>query len=164
MANQTIKIEWALFHIAFDTDVDYREPYPLSKYLDKETGKISFIYDDDKDAEWEGTDPDENKMEREMVASNPNVFLEIPGLTHGDNHDILQAFLESDWTGNKELKQNAKNCYFGSIGGWLKEMERRDEIDNDTVYSAWQEYHGEFIEKEKEKFLSDNGIKFEWIN
>jgi len=44
-----------------------------------------------------GLDPDENGEMRERIEAEPKRFLLIPGLDHGEHHDILKAFLRSDW-------------------------------------------------------------------
>jgi len=74
---------------------------------------LAWIYDEDDDAETYGLRPDENRQMRECIAVEPKRYLLIPGLSHGEHHDILRAFLQSDWT-EDETRQNA---YLGSIGG-----------------------------------------------
>ena len=45
-----------------------------------------------------GVDSDDNREIRESIEASPERYVEIPRLTHGQCHEILQEFLESDWT------------------------------------------------------------------
>ena len=65
-----------------------------------------------------GIDPEENAALRTQIDTYPDRYLEIPGRDHGEHHDILRDFLNSNWTDDKELWTLAQNVYSGSIGRW----------------------------------------------
>ena len=97
--------------MAFGRDVDFHDAYPQSAYLDRLTGDIIWLYDEDDDAYIEvGVAPEENRADRERVASDLHRYLEIPGLDHGDHHDILRRFLHSEWTEDTALRARAAKC------------------------------------------------------
>ena len=80
-----------------------------SIYLDLETGDIIWNYEDDEDAYMEARiSTDDNRTTRERIESMPNRHREIPGLDHGDHHDILREFLDSDWTEDEEQHAKAR--------------------------------------------------------
>jgi len=93
---------------------------------------------------------------RKRVEDEPEPYLEIQGLNHGHHHDILKEFLYSKWTEDEELRQKAKESYFGSISGWI------DKVDNsETVYSYF-DFRDHQIESMAEEFLHKSGIAPEW--
>ena len=56
-------------------------------YLDRRTGEVNWVYETDDGAYMEaGIPADENRQERERVVGNPDRYLKIPGLDHGDHH------------------------------------------------------------------------------
>ena len=121
-----LKIDGPLFHMAFDRDVDY-EAYPQFTYLDLGTGEIFWVYEDNEDAYSDGGIlASENQAIRELIESSPSRYLEIPGFSHGDHHDILGKFLDLDWTEDEKIKNNARDAYFGSIGGWRNSVPEDD--------------------------------------
>ena len=143
--------------MAFGRDVDFHDAYPQSTYLDRLTGDIIWLYDEDDDAYIEvGVASEENRADRERVASDLHRYLEIPGLDHGDHHDILRRFLHSEWTEGAALRARAAEVYSGSIGRW-----KRDVRDDDAVqaFHAFREVH---ITRLAEQFLLDNGMKPQW--
>ena len=121
-----------LFLMAFERDIDFHEPYPLSVYLDLDSGLVIWVYDCDNDAYSEvGISEEENKSNRKLVNDNPERYLEIPGLSHGDHHQILQDFLDSQWTDDQELWQKVIQQFqktdevaalsflaMGAVGDW----------------------------------------------
>lgn len=155
--NRRLPIDRHLFEMAFGRDVDYSTEAPQRTHLDLHTGEIVWTYETDDDAYMEaGIPTDGNRRERERVAGSPGRFLEIPGLDHGDHHDILKAFLYSDWTGDEGRRRAAEDAYFGSIGGWKNRVGDRDTID---AFYAFQEKR---ILELAEAFLRENGIAPIW--
>ena len=131
--------------------------YPQSAYLDRETGEIYWVYEEDKYAEMEaGVPAEENRALRERIESAPEQYLEIPGLGHGEHHQILRAFLESDWTDDEALRNSALHAYCGSIGRWKKSVADR------TVIHAYYAFRDSRMKQMAEKFLRDHGIDPQW--
>lgn len=152
-----VTIDQTLFSLAFDRDVDFHDTYPIGTFLDLKTGEINWVYEDDEDACMEaGVEPDENRMMRERVESTPTRYLEVPGLDHGDHHEILRAFLDSDWTADEEQHTRARKAYSGSIGGWIKSL------DDESIVHAFHDYRDRKTIKMAEEFLRENGIEPEW--
>jgi len=93
-----VSVDEFMFIEAFQRDVDF-EQFSQSKYLDLETGEISWVFDKDEDADmWAGIDPDGNASFRNKIEANPERYLEIQGMSHGEHHDIFRDFLHSNWT------------------------------------------------------------------
>ena len=100
---------------AFGRDVDFHDNYPQSVYLDLQRGDLLWLYDDDEDACAEaGISPEDNAADLQLVSSFPDRHLEIPGLDHGDHHEILRECLDSDWTDDDDARLKAREAYFGS--------------------------------------------------
>ena len=151
-----MNIDRALFMMAFGRDVDYHDAFPQSTYLDRHTGDVVWLYDCDDDADREGIPAEDNREGRERVAAEPERYLEIPGRAHGEHHEILQQFLRSDWTDDDACKQRAAEAYFGSIGGWKREVR-----DEEAVY-AYRDFRDAQVARHAEGFLRENGIVPEW--
>lgn len=152
-----IKIDYDLFRMAFKRDINFHDTSEQSTYLDLSDGHILWVYGNDRDAESDGMPPEENQVIRNQVQSSPDKFLLIPGLTHGQHHDILKAFLASSWTGNKGYRSGVESEYFGSIGGWMKAIEK--DYDNHTeILESWFRFKEERIEEMMDEFLRNNGI------
>ena len=78
---QVLKIDQALFRMAFDRDKDFHDAYWQSTYLDLQTGDVFWVYEDDEQANSDcGIPASENKEMRECVSASPGRYLEIPGL------------------------------------------------------------------------------------
>jgi len=143
-----------VFLMGFGRDVDFHDTCAMSVFIDLKTGEIFWVYEDDGDASFEGGIKEaENKKNRKRTSGTPERYLEIPGYSHGDHHQMLQKFLESEWTDDKKLWQKAKNAYFGSIGGWKKE------VNDDSIVYTFYSYKDSVMRKEAIKFLKDNGIE-----
>jgi len=152
----SFKLDQALFLMAFERDVDYQNDPPEEVYLDRVNGDLVWVYEEDDDAETYGLCPDENREMRERIEAAQERFLLIPGLSHGEHHDILKAFLRSDWTEDENLHDAARNAYFGSIGGWKKT------IRDDAVILAYYRFRDQCIIDMAKAFLSDHGVNVDW--
>ncbi len=153
-----LKIDEMLFRRAFDRDADFHDAFPRSPYLNMETGEILWAYEDDEDAYMDiGVSPYDNQAIRNLIAASPDRYIEIPRLAHGDHHDILQEFLDSDWTEDEETKNIARNAYFGSIGGWKKSL------DDDSIIHAFYDFRDHRTKQMAEEFLRKHGIDPQWI-
>ena len=154
---QKLTIDWGVFKIAFDRDADFHDAYPQSAYMDRRTGEIIWFFDDDKHAWMEtGTPAEENQAARQQVESMPDQFLEIPGRSHGDNHEILQEFLDSYWTDDEELRQKARGAYLRSIGGWMKNL------DDQSIIYEYFNFRDQRLTEMREEFLRSHGIEPNW--
>ncbi|MDX1485530.1 MAG: hypothetical protein R3229_13735 [Alphaproteobacteria bacterium] len=149
-----LSIDRFLFISAFGRDSDYpTEIYYQTAYLDLDNGEMLWVYENDEDAETEaGLDPEENRRDRERVVRDPDRFLDIPGLEHGDHHDILKRFLRSQWTEDEERRLRVEEAYFGSIGGWKKAVDDQDAID------AFYAFQDEAFRELAEEYLMELGI------
>jgi hypothetical protein len=155
--NQTLSIDWSLFTMAFGRDVDYDSVHPQVAWLDMRTGDVIWVYVEDDEAYMEaGIPAEENRQDRERIAAEPDRYLEIPGLDHGDHHDILKAFLRSGWCDDEARMQNAEAAYFGSIGGWKESVN-----DQDAVHGFY-DFQDRRILKLAETYLLENGIVPHW--
>ena len=154
---QSLAIDRELFMMAFGRDVDYHDMIPQRTWLDRRTGDVFWLYECDEDAYGEGGIPaGENREGRERIAAEPGRYLEIPGLSHGEHHDILRRFLESDWTDDETRRRRAVAAYTGSIGRW-----RRDVGDEGAV-GAFREFQDAQIAGLAEGFLRESGIIPDW--
>ena len=152
-----VTIDQAMFSMAFDRDVDFHDVYPISTYLNLESGDVVWIYENDDDAYMEaGISPEENGATRDRVKALPNRYLEIPGLDHGDHHEILREFLDSDWTEDLEKHAKARSAYFGSIGGWKKS------VGNESIVHSFNDYRDRKTQQLAEAFLREHGIEPAW--
>jgi hypothetical protein len=76
-----IKLEIFLdnFKLAFDRDIDYHDAYVQFAYLDKLTGEIIWVYENDDEASFElGISESDNNSCRENIEKYKNKFIEIP--------------------------------------------------------------------------------------
>ncbi len=122
-------IDKDLFLMAFGRDADYDNMGAEFGYPDRQTGALIWFFETDDDAEFlAGYPAEENRRDRERVEADPNRYLEIPGLDHGEHHDILKAFLRSRWSDDEWRRLNAEECYSGSIGRWKKQVRDRDAV------------------------------------
>ena len=154
---RNLTIDHTLFSMAFDRDVPFHDIYLQSAYLDRESGEIYWVYEKDENAEMEaGIPAEENRAIRERIEATPDRYLEIPGLDHADHHDILRAFLRSDWTDDEEMWRRAHNAYSGSIGGWKRSVADR------TIIHAYYAFRDSRMKEMAEEFLRDHGIEPQW--
>lgn len=152
-----LAIDKTRFGHAFGRDVEFHNACRQSAYLDRASGEIFWVYEEDEHAYMEaGISPKENAEDRQRFAGDPDQYLEIPGLDHGDHHEILQEFLASDWTEDAEAKSRARCAYSTSIGGWKKAV-----ADESIVY-AFYEFRVRRIEQTAEAFLREHAIEPQW--
>lgn len=150
-----LKVDLDLLRMAIERDVDY-ESEPELWCLDLSTGHITCFLERDEDARYVGyISPEENRKERLLVESDPDRFLLIPGLSHGDHHNILLGFLYSDWTDDEERATAVRDAYSRSIGRW-KRMVEKDY--GDEVLEAWYRYKDNRIDEMIDEFLRKHGI------
>jgi hypothetical protein len=158
MKLQKLSIDETDFMDAFARDLQFHDPSSRSTYLNLKSGEIIWVYDDDEDGYLESGRPEEeNKAIRSLVEAAPDQYLEIPGLDHGDHHEILKEFLDSDWTNNKEACINARSAYSGSIGRWIKS------VGDDNIIEAYFKFRVWRAKQMAEEFLRGNGIDPVWI-
>lgn len=100
-----------------------------TEYLDVETRDMVYVYEDDS-----VVGADNNRAARELVASDPSRFVEVPGIGgHEFGHQALRSFLDSDWTEDESLKTSTKESYDGSIRRWRERV-------GDDIYHIFQQY------------------------
>jgi hypothetical protein len=139
------------FLLEFGRDVDYSSDDQHTAYLDRDSGEIVWVFEDDQLTEGTAS-PEENAELRRRVADNPTRYLEVPRLDHGDHHDILREFLDSDWTEDENAKRNAEQAYIGSIGHWIKKVEAEGAV------SSYYEFRDRKIAEMASDFLRKHGI------
>jgi len=145
------------FEMAFDRDADAYDADVTFAYLDRQTGKVLWVYENDEEAENEANIPAaENRALREAIAAAPGRYLEMPGLDHGDRHDMLRAFIRSDWTDDEALWRRVYEAYTGSIGRWKKAVRDRSVVD------AFNDFQERRAAEMGEDFLRNHGIEPEW--
>ena len=104
-------IEGFLFLMAFGRDVDCHDRSRQFTYLDRRTGDVIWLYEEDQDAYMEtGIPEEENRPGRERVAAEPERYLFVPGLEHREHHRILRDFLWSEWTEDEDRRQHAADA------------------------------------------------------
>ncbi len=154
---QKLTIEWISFELAFSHAPDPLYASTQSAYLDRQTGEVIWVYENDEDAEMEAKIPaEENRSVWQRIEATLERFLEIPGLDHGDDHDILRAFLKSDWTDDDEVWRKTKYAYRGSIGRWKRAVNDRD------IIQAYYDFSNRRAAELADEFLRDHGIEPDW--
>ena len=152
-----LAIERYAFELAFS-----HAPNPIYAsselaYLDRQTGEVIWGFESDEDAEmYAGFPAEENRAVRQRIEAAPERYLDIPGLDHGDDHDILRAFLKSNWTDDDEMWRETKYAYRGSIGRWKRAVNDRD------VIHAYHDFCNRRAAEMADKFLRDHGIEPDW--
>ena len=156
-AMESLHIDEAIFRDAFDRDVIFHDAYFQTTYLDRATGTVEWVYEEDNEAEIEGPGADENQSLKKMIEADPGRFIVIPGLSHDEHHQVLQDFLDSDWTDNEVNKKFALESYFRSIGGW------KEQIPEDSgIIEAWETHQEKAFRRLAIEFLQCHGIKPDW--
>ncbi len=142
--------------LAFGRDTDYHDKCPQKTWLDRRKGHVLWVCEKDEDASHElGISPDENREARERVSAESDRYLEIPGLEHGEHHEILKRFLQSEWTDDKRLRESVEGKFFKSIGGWKNAVPC-------YVVNAFEAFKGEEILNMADEWLRQNGIDPIW--
>ncbi len=155
--SKKLPIDEVLFLEAFGRDVDFHDNYPQSVYLDLQRGDLLWLYDDDEDAYSEaGISPEDNAADRQRVANSPARYLEILGLDHGEHHEILKEFLDSDWTDDDDERLKVREAYGGSIGRW------KQTVGDEGVVYAYYDFRDRAIKGMAEQFLHERGVEPEW--
>lgn len=143
-----MKLELDTFELIIAKDLEY-EVIKQINYLDLKTSKLLIIYENDSEAEdIAGIEPTENREKKNLVSTNSKRFLRLPVISHSEHHQILQDFLYSNWTDDKELQDKALWNYNSSIGKWLKNIK-----DDPAIRDAWYDYKRNFIEKNTINFF-----------
>jgi len=143
--------------MAFDRDAIFHDTYPQYAYLDLETGEMVWVFEEDQHAEdVAGIAAEENAALRERVEAEPGRFLEVPGLDHGDHHDVLRQFLKSNWTDDKERWSQVWDAYSGSIGRWKRA------VGDETVVHAYYAFCERRMQEMADEFLREKGIEPVW--
>ncbi len=119
-------------------------------FCDKTTGEVLCIRDDYKKPDLDLLDWEIPDIQR--IRENPDQFIVIPVLDHGDWHTIFVQWLES--IGKFEL-------YASSIGLTLKILAGYNEnnFNQDEYYkwrNKWSNYQHEYFQSHITKFLEDN--------
>ena len=70
--------------------------------------------------------------------------------------EILQEFLNSNWTDNRELWKRARDAYTGSIGRWI------DAVGDRNVVHSYYDFRDTKIKEMAEEFLQEHDIKPLW--
>lgn len=156
-------VDWETFNPAFSRDSIFSNP-DAKPYLSKKTSYTICVYNEDRAAEFYGFNPAENKFHREQIEKNPEQYLFIENMFHGDYHSMLLSFFDSTWTDDKKLKMLVKDCYLNSIDGWMKNIRNNNQIDIDPelIIDFWYLFKNYELHIMMEKFLNDNGVNFEW--
>jgi len=155
--NRKLAIDKDMFLMAFGRDVDYEAMGSDLSYLDRETGEVIWIFETDEEAELlVGIPTDDNRRDRERMEADPGRFREIPGLDHGDHHDILRAFLRSAWCDDERRRLNATEAYSGSIGRW------KSSVRDEEAVHAFYDFRDALVVKLAEEWLRDNAIAPIW--
>ncbi|KKL72432.1 hypothetical protein LCGC14_2084970 [marine sediment metagenome] len=146
-----------MFMHAFERDIDFQEMSPQSAYLDLERGNVIWVFEEDDDAEfYAGIESAENRDIRERIAASPENYLEVPGRDHSEHHKILQEFLSSGWTEDKELIHRVREAYSGSIGRW------KEEVEDERVVRSYYDFREKKIKQLAEEHLREHLIEPNW--
>ena len=129
----------------------------MEHYLDRETGEVLWLYEEDWDYQFATGEPaEDNAKLKRRVDTEPERHLLIVPLDQSDFQKMLRDFLLTDWTTDKDRWQDAYDAYNGAIGRWKRRVRDRDAIH------AFREYESEQILKRGEEFLRENGVIPVW--
>ena len=156
-ALKEISVDEAPFRMAFEQDV----PDPDiddSVFLELGTGDVYWIADSDKDAAtvW-GISENENRTMRLKVKAEPDRYPNIPGLSHGEHHDILEDFLASDWIKDENMKNFANASYTRTISHWIEEVK-----DHEGILENYESFKQNEINRRIRDFFRGYGIRVKW--
>jgi hypothetical protein len=141
---------------AFARDVDFHDVHPISTYLDCQTGDVEYVFTRDGCSEF-GVPFEDNKKARQRMANDPDRFLLMPGLSHAEHHQLLQEFLASDWTQDRDEKAIVEDIYarFMSIGAWKERVE-------EGVFELYRDFVAERSKDTLAELLRERGIETVW--
>ena len=143
-----ITLYWDRWKLVWERDYEYH-PYGRA-WFDRETGDFVWQSGEDFRDLPEGEPPEE-------VRQNPDRYEEIPLLTHGDHHEIFQAFLATMPDKVRDLCNNA------SIGGFLKDLEFHFPEEEGWHYKHyWDGYRDDELRKRAERWLTERGFNVTW--
>src|ERR1035437_37372 len=122
-----IKIEQVFFMLTFGADANYRADLEDQEtYLERESGDLVYTTSNPFMAEsLMGAAAVEDLLEATaLVNANPEKYLEIESMGHGQHHSVLENFVCSKWTTEQARLDNASSVYYSrkSIGFWLKNV------------------------------------------
>jgi hypothetical protein len=154
---KNLAVDYGQFFAAFGRDLD-REVPEQTTYLDLNTGWVVFVYNDDEGGVAEyGIQPDENRRMKALVRQDPGRYLEIPGMSHGEHHNILEEFLDSDWSADEHARNAAADAYARrrSFG----DFKRRTSPETVQAFNA---HRSDTMETEAVSFLRKHGVDVRW--
>ncbi len=145
------------FELAFSHPPDPMYASTQFACLDRHTGEVIWAFDTDEESElYAGIPAKEIRAVRQRIETARERYLEIQGLDHGDDHDILRAFLNSDWTDDDEVWRKTKYAYAGSIGRGKRAVNDRD------VIHAYHDFSNRRAAEMADEFLREHGIEPDW--
>lgn len=123
--------------------------------LDLQTGEIVCIWESDEAcAATLNEEPESNAQRREAVEADPERYAPIPEREANDPNDLMREFLDSRWTEDDRLRQEAREAYHGSIGRWKREIDR-----DPAILHAWHEFEENAARRAARDFLAKHGIE-----
>ena len=148
----------SFFLAFFGRGAQFNDICPQAAYLDLETGNVLQVFADDGEGERNyGVAPGENRELRERVAGAEERYLEIPGLNRANHHEILTAFLESEWTEDEGTRLRVRNAFKDSIADWIGTVG----CDTDAV-RAYSGFRDARVEAQAREFLTSHRIEPIW--
>ena len=152
-----VEIDRTSFMLAFEEGASFDYAEPVTFHLDRRTGEVLWVYEDDEDADSvAGIPPEENRALRERVEADPARYLDIPSLDSADYNRMLRDFLRSDWTDDEARWRRAADAYTGRIGRWKRRVG-----DRETVH-AFNAFRDRRAEELAEDFLREAGLEPSW--
>lgn len=127
-----------------------------SCFLDRDTGKILWLYGSDRQCEMAGVSAQANRRTRMRLERSQSRFIAIPKLTQGLTDKMLKTFIESEWTENWDQQAFARLAYDGSVFHWKKRVPRETRL-------AFNAYEIRFLTPTMEGFLLAHGIEPRWL-
>lgn len=158
-----LRVDLALFLLTFAADRDYHANIEGQEtYLDRSSGALIYtVTDPSIVAALIGEAAIADFLDNTaLVKANPDRYLLIPSMSHGEHHAVIQAFLDSDWTSDQQRRDHASGVYFPrkSLGYWVKN------VGDEATLQAHDAFRSARHQQLAEDFLRKNGISnFEWV-
>ena len=114
------------------------------------------LYAYDEDAERRGIPAGHNQDACMSVAFSRRRFVNIPGRTYAEELEILEDFLDSEWTIDRRAKEMARRTYRGSITNWLKAFNYQGPAH------AYCRFRSEALRQAGDELLRLHRIEAEW--